>query len=78
MRVLLVPPLRVGNADEPQQVESALPDRSVLLARVVGLDRLANLSTNLQDRIQRGHRILEDHCDIVAADTPQLPLRQLQ
>src|SRR5436190_8985384 len=42
------------------------------------LDRLADLGAHLEDRIQRGHRILEHHRDLGPADVPQLLLRHLQ
>ena len=39
---------------------------------------LGNLFTNSEDRIERSHRILEDHRDVVAANLAHLPVRQGQ
>jgi hypothetical protein len=73
-----VPRLRVGDADELQQLDDAVLDRVVLLVRVVRLDRLAELEADRQHRIERGHGVLEDHRGLVAADLPQLLLLQPQ
>jgi hypothetical protein len=40
-------------------------------------DRLADLIADLVDRVQRGHRVLEDHRDLRAADLLHLALVQL-
>src|SRR3954453_5529941 len=41
-------------------------------------DRLVDLRPDLQHGVKRGHRILEDERDLVAADVPQLLLRDLE
>src|SRR5918912_14366 len=45
---------------------------------MVGLDRLTELEADLQNRVERRHRILEDDRHFVAADATQVPLRELQ
>ena len=39
-------------------------------------DRLGELAADGQDRIERGHRLLEDHGDVGAAQPPHLALGQ--
>src|SRR5438094_5432074 len=45
---------------------------------MVRLDRLAELEPDLEHRVQRRHRILEDDRHLVPADAAQLLLRELQ
>src|SRR6184192_3119166 len=40
------------------------------------LERLADLPADGQHRVERGHRVLEDHRDLAAADPPQLPVAE--
>ena len=48
-----------------------------LLADVlVGLDGLHQLRTNIEDRGQRGERILEDHADAISADARHFLIRK--
>src|SRR5712691_508466 len=42
------------------------------------LDRFGDLITDAEDRIERGHRLLEDHRDVVAANLLHLLLRELE
>jgi hypothetical protein len=42
----------------------------------VRADRLGNLTPDREARVQRGHRILEDHADAIAAQDPHLLVRQ--
>jgi hypothetical protein len=42
------------------------------------LDRLADLVADGEDRIERGHRLLKDHRDLVAADFAHLLVVELQ
>src|SRR5262245_46917791 len=44
------------------------PHRLALAHALVHGDRLADLATDREERIERGHRLLEDHGDVVAAD----------
>ena len=78
VRILVDPPLGIRDADELEQRHRPLLDRVVLDLRMVGLDRLADLEADLQDRVQRRHRILEDHRELVAPNAAQLLLRNLE
>ena len=42
------------------------------------LERLANLAADGQHGVQAGHRVLEDHRDVLAADRPQLVVGELE
>ncbi len=77
--------VRVGVDPLPRARDTDLveePDRPV--ARhgfgdvLVGPDLLDDLVADLVDRIERGHRVLEDHRDVVAADSLQLLLARGQ
>jgi hypothetical protein len=70
------PGLRIGNADAPQHVRGAL----ALLALRTGLAVLdvGHLAADRQHRVQRRHRVLEDHRDAPAAQTPHLLFVELQ
>jgi hypothetical protein len=65
---------RVGDADPGQQVEHPLAGLG--LGHVVRGHRLHDLLADAHQRVQRGHRILIDHRDLVAADLAQLPFVQ--
>ena len=68
VREHLVDALAVGDADHLQQLDGALPDLLLVVALlVVQGDDLIDLIADTEDRIQRGHRLLEDHGDHVAA-----------
>jgi hypothetical protein len=57
------------NADEPEQL-----DRIARLA--VNLERLGDLRTDREHRVQRRHRLLEDHRDAIAAQRAHVVLGQ--
>ena len=71
MRILLEPARAVGDADQLQQFERA---RARLLVGHLQVDqqRLHHLLADRQDRVERGHRLLEDHRDVAAADLAHL------
>ena len=77
VRVLVDAPLGEGHPDELQQLDR--PRARVVLAHagVVHLDGLPDLVADRQDRVQRGHRVLEDHRHVAAPDLPELALRHL-
>ena len=58
--------------DEPQQLERAGP-RGRPIERLVHGQHLAHLLAEGVQRVQRRHRLLEDHCDPVAADATEGP-----
>ena len=74
MRVAVDSSLRVGYADQPEQLECTLPGR--LLGDVlVRVDRLDELRAHLVERMQRGQRVLEDHRDFPAPHAAELLVR---
>ena len=76
MRILLEPRLRLGDAHFLQEVERA-GERLLLGQALMQDDRLGDLAADPIDRVQRRHRLLEDHRDAVAADVEHLPLAEL-
>ena len=67
MRIGLDPGGWVRDADTSQQCNRALED-SAAIQRLMQVECLTNLFFNGVKRIQRGHRLLKDHADIVSAD----------
>jgi hypothetical protein len=67
----------VGNADQVEQLDRAGPR---LLARdlLVAAHDLGDLQADRQDRIERGHRLLLDERDLLAAHRAHLGGRQRQ
>ena len=61
------PPLRLGEADEPEQLEAARARRGGAQA-LVQRQRFADLPLHRVQRVERRHRLLEHHRDAVAAD----------
>ena len=66
-----------GNADHLKELHSPLA-RLALAHVEVQFQRLGDLAPDGEHRIERGHGILEDHGDAVAANVPQLILTQLE
>ena len=71
MRILLDPLFRRGDAHLFQHLD-ALLHRVVLGDFLVGLQHLHHLRADCIDRVERRHRLLEDHRDLVAAHVPHL------
>ena len=71
VRIVLQAHLRARDPDLVEQLGRA-PVGLVAVHREVGLERLADLPADRQHRVQRRHRILEDHRDLAAADRAQL------
>src|SRR5258708_2975835 len=71
VRVLAEAPLWRREADQVQHLQSALTRRGQRHAPVQH-HRLDDLVADLQHGVQRSHRLLEDHRDLVAPDLPQL------
>ena len=65
------PLLRLRNADEPQQLERAQA-RLRAVQPLMQDQHLVDLLLDGVQRIERGHRLLEHHGDVVAADIAQL------
>ncbi len=66
---------RVGDAHLVQQLDRALARRAPG-ETAVQLQHLLELVADGEHRVQRRHRLLEDHRDLGAADVAQLPRRQ--
>ncbi len=71
VRVAAQPVLGGGDADLGQGLTCALP-RSAITDLVVGQHGLNHLGINPQNRIERHHRVLEDHGNAIAPQAPQL------
>ena len=63
--------LGAGNAHHLEQLDGA-PLRAGMLELLVRLQHLGQLPLDGQDRVQRGHRVLEDHGQPIPAQLPQL------
>ncbi len=66
-----VAPFGLGDPDLLEQRERARP-RRLRVDVAVGGDRLRDLVADRERRIERGHRVLEDHADPVAAEPAEL------
>jgi hypothetical protein len=77
VRIFVDPPRRVGDAHEVEQRDGALArlDGGKALVKPQGL---ADLIGDRQHRIERGHRVLEHHRDVVAAQAPHVAFADLQ
>ncbi len=75
VRVVGQPPVGMRDLDVAQQPDGQLPGPAPA-DRLVRPDRLDHLLADRLDRIQPGHRILEHHGDLAAADRGQLALPQ--
>ena len=72
-RVIVDPLARARDPNPVEQLHRPLA-RLLVGKRLVLLDLLDDLGPDLLDRVQRGHRILEDHRDLRAAHPPELVL----
>src|SRR5881275_3043952 len=75
MRVVVDPLFRPRDSDLRQQVDRS-PARLALLQVVVRVELLLDLPADRVHRVQRGHRVLEDHRDLLAADLAHRVLRE--
>ena len=71
MRVRIGNALRVGHTDLVEDVNRA-PTRLFFILGLMQQDSLFDLHANGEHRIERGHRLLEDHRDVVAANGTHL------
>jgi len=67
VRVAVQPPLRVRNVHLAEELQCACA-RLVLGHVLVGQDGLDHLVADGEHRVERRHRLLEDHADFLAAD----------
>ncbi len=77
MRIAFQPPGRIGNANLGQQFDDAILRRLAAQADME-FENLADLTLDGVERIERGHRLLEDDGDVVAADLAHGALRSGQ
>ena len=77
MRIDVDQAVRLGQAHGLHHLEHALAPRSVVLIGVDG-EHLGDLVADTHHRIERRHRLLEDHRHAVAAHPPQLARRLRQ
>ena len=76
MRVVVDPLLRVGDPDGAEELGRPVVGLRLGAALVLA-DLLGDLPTDPVDRVERGHRVLEDHRDLCAADLPHRVLADL-
>src|SRR5262249_14457259 len=77
MRVVVDPRFRIRDPDLAQELDRARAC-GTLVELLVGSDRLDDLVADPVDRVQRGHRILKDHPDLVAAVVLHLGVRDIE
>ena len=77
MGVFAIATFRFGNPDLGQQVDRSLPGLG-LAHLLVGAERCRYLLADREDRVEGGHRFLEDHRDLLASGLLQLLARQAQ
>ncbi len=73
--IVTQPALGPRDADHPEQLRgthAGVCDADLL----VRPDRLDHLLLDPEDGVEAGHRVLEDHRDVAAADLPHVALRQ--
>ena len=75
MRVVVDALVGVGDADQAQHLDRACA-RGALGQMLMDDRRLGDLVADRKDGIQRRHRLLEDHRDLIAADRAELGRRQ--
>src|SRR5882757_609941 len=78
VRVLVHAGLRLRHPHESQQVYSPTERRTGRRPAVVDEDRLGDLLADPHHRVQRGHRILEDHPDLFTTYLVQVPFRGVE
>ena len=74
VRIGVEPALGVADADEVEQLERARPRRRARTGRRCSSQDLADLPLDRVERVERGHRLLEHHGDVVAAHGAHLVL----
>jgi hypothetical protein len=77
MRIAGEPRFRLWNADLREQLQRPRPRHRTANA-AVQLQNLADLRLDGVQRIERGHRLLEDDRNVIAADAANFALRQIE
>ena len=70
VRIAFVNNVGHSYADKPQHFERALFCKRFIRPRGVEQNDFVQLIAYREQRIKAGHRLLEDHCDFLAANTP--------
>src|SRR6266850_8133381 len=76
MRKCIDAPLRVGDADLVEQFKYSCTALLAIQAKMRA-QRLGDLEPDRKARIERGHRLLEDHRHVAADDFPALARAEL-
>ena len=69
MRIFAGAAIGRGNPDQRQHLDRTRARRGGAEA-LMQHDRLCKLAADRQKRVEAGHRLLEDHADLIAAQTP--------
>ena len=77
MRVLVEAAFRVGDADKVQQLDGA-GLRLLVIHAEMNLQRFFDLQSDGQDRVERGHRLLEDHRNVAAANGAHVIVAEIE
>ena len=77
MRIIVRTQFRIGNRHFAHRLDCRLA-RGFPRKTAMQTQRFGNLLANREDRIQRGHRILKDHRDVVTTHGAHLGIRKLQ
>ena len=75
VRIVVHAALRVGDVDQPQHLDRA-GQRLLGVELLVQRDHLGDLVAHRVDRVERGHRLLEDDGDLAGADLVHLVRRR--
>ena len=76
VRILLQPALGLGDAHRLQRLDGALRAPRARDSAVCASIASISCRADRQHRVERGHRLLEDHGDAVAADAPHRGFRR--
>ena len=77
VRILVHALLGLRDAHEVEQLSGAF-ERLLLGVAAVQTKALPHLTTDLVNRVERGHGVLEDHRNVIAADVLHLLLRHIE
>lgn len=77
MRIIIHPSGSIGNIDKVEKLDGPFA-RLTPVDFFMDAQDFDNLFADRQNRVQRGHRLLEDHADIAAANAAPLPFGKRQ
>ena len=73
VRIVAEPPRRIGDAHAVERILRRAPVACRPVSPRWSSERLLDLRADGVHRVERGHRLLEDHADVVAADGLSAP-----